>query len=135
MPAVEWSDDLSVGIEVLDGHHKRLIALLNDLAEVVRRQDAQEVVGRTLGELIRYTYYHFGEEERLMEEAGYDDLDAHRQSHRIIADHVRGMEAEWDANPRTVVAAELFEFLSDWLIHHIRVEDARYTPILAGGTP
>jgi hemerythrin len=132
MPVIEWSDDLSVGVDVLDNHHKRLIELMNRLHDVLRTND-EDVVGGVLGELIRYTYYHFGEEERLMEERAYPDLEAHRQSHRIIAHHVREMEAEYDANPRSLVAAELFEFLSDWLIHHIRNEDSRYTQALARG--
>jgi len=132
MPVIEWSDDLSVGVDVLDGHHKQLIHLMNRLYEVLRSND-EAVVGQVLGELIRYTYYHFGEEERLMEVRGYPDLDAHRQSHKVIAEHVREMEAEYDSNPRSVIAAELFEFLSDWLIHHIRVEDSRYAPVLTLG--
>lgn len=132
MPVVNWSDDLSVGVDVLDDHHKQLIALLNQLYDVLRAKD-DVVVGKVLGELIRYTYYHFGEEERLMELCGYQDLDAHRQMHRVIAQHVREMEAEYDASPRAVVAAELFEFLSDWLIHHIRTEDQKYTPVLSAG--
>lgn len=131
MAVVTWSADMSVGVEALDKHHQRLIHLLNALHDVLRREDATAVVGETLGELIRYTYYHFGEEERLMEAAGYLDYHAHRQSHRVIAEHVRDMEAEFNANPRTVVAAELFEFLSDWLIHHIRTEDMRYRSALA----
>lgn len=126
MPVIEWTDDLSVGVASLDGHHQRLIALLNQLHDVIRRADTSEVVGAILGELIRYTYYHFGEEERLMEVAGYADLAAHRQSHRAITERVREMEAEWEADPRSVIAAELFEFLADWLIHHIRSEDMRY---------
>lgn len=126
MAVVEWSEEMSVGVASLDTHHKRLIALLNQLHDVIRRNDTQQVVGEVLGELIRYTYYHFGEEERLMELAGYGDLDAHRQSHRAITERVRELEAEWEADPRSVIAAEVFEFLADWLIHHIRNEDMRY---------
>jgi hypothetical protein len=87
-----------------------------------------------LGELIRYVYYHFGEEERMMEAAGYDDLAAHRQSHRIMAEHVRALEVTYDRDPSAVVAAELHAFLGDWLIHHIRSEDARYAPCLSQKT-
>ncbi|MGE5545635.1 MAG: bacteriohemerythrin [Solirubrobacterales bacterium] len=132
MPVVEWTDDLSVGVAVLDEHHRRLIELLNDVFDVLRTNPAQEVIERTLGELVRYTYYHFGVEEKLMDEAGYADCEAHRQSHRVIAEHVRELDRQYERDPRTVVAAEIFEFLSDWLIHHIRNEDQRYKAALAG---
>lgn len=132
MSVIAWTEDLGVGVEHLDEHHKRLINLLNQLGMAVQAGDAQEVTGLVLGELIRYVFYHFGEEERLMEDAGYDDLPAHRQSHRIMAEHVRQLERDYDRDPAGVAAATLYEFLADWLVHHIRSEDTRYKPVLAG---
>lgn len=131
MSIITWTDDLSVGVERLDNHHKRLIDLLNQLGMAVEAGDTQHVTGMVLGELVRYVYYHFGEEERLMEAAGYDDLAAHRQAHRVMAEHVRALERAYDADPSAVVAQELYVFLGDWLVHHIRSEDQRYTPALA----
>lgn len=130
MAIVTWHPDLSVGVEHLDAHHRRLIELVNQLGAAVGVGDSREVTGMVLGELIRYVYYHFGEEERLMEAAGYDDLAAHRHSHRIMAEHVRGLEQAYDRDPSAVVAAELHAFLGDWLVHHIRNEDSRYAPCL-----
>lgn len=127
---VTWHPSLSVGIAHLDDHHRRLIDLLNQLGAAVGAGNPREVTGLVLGELIRYVYYHFGEEERLMEAAGYDDLPAHRQSHRIMAEHVRSLEQHYDRDPSAVVAAELHAFLADWLVHHISSEDARYAPCL-----
>lgn len=132
MAIVLWNQDMSVGIDHLDDHHRRLIELLNQLGAAVSAGNSRDVTGLVLGELIRYVYYHFGEEERLMEAAGYDDLAAHRQSHRIMAEHVRGLESAYDRDPSAVVAAELHGFLSDWLVHHIRSEDSRYVPCLSG---
>lgn len=131
MPVVLWSDDLSVGIPRLDDHHRRLIDLLNRLDAAVAVEHAPLITGQVLGELVRYVYYHFGEEERLMEAAGYDDLDAHRQSHRIMAEHVRSLECAFDRDPGSVAAAQLHAFLADWLIHHIKNEDARYVTCLS----
>lgn len=132
MSIIAWTEDMSVGVDNLDGHHKRLIDLVNQLGMAVDAGTALEVTGMVLGELVRYVFYHFGEEERLMAAAGYDDLSAHRQSHRIMADHVRQLERAYDRDPAGVAAAELHQFLADWLVHHIRSEDARYKPALAG---
>jgi hemerythrin len=131
MSMIAWTNELSVGIERLDEHHRRLIALVNQLGTAITADDAQQVTGVVLGELVRYVFYHFGEEERLMEVAKYEDLAAHRQSHRIMADHVRMLERNYDSDPGRVAAAELYDFLADWLIHHIRSEDLRYIPSLA----
>ncbi|MBC7908805.1 MAG: hemerythrin family protein [Rhodospirillaceae bacterium] len=135
MSIIMWTSELSVGVERLDEHHRRLIDLVNQLGTAVASHDAQQVTGLVLGELTRYVFYHFGEEERLMELAGYEDLTAHRQSHRIMAEHVRTLERNYDADASKVVAAELYAFLADWLVHHIRSEDLRYKPALAAPQP
>lgn len=132
MSIIAWTEDMSVGVGNLDNHHKRLIDLVNQLGMAVSDGTVVEVTGMVLGELVRYVFYHFGEEERLMEAAGYDDLSAHRQSHRIMAEHVRQLERAYDGDPGGVAAAELYEFLADWLVHHIRCEDSRYKLALAG---
>lgn len=126
MAQVVWTDDLSVGVERLDEHHKRLFDLVNQLGQAIQAQDAKTTTGQVLGELVRYVYYHFGEEERLMHDAGYGGLNDHRKHHRAMADHVRQMEINYDRAPDTVAAAELYDFLADWLVNHIRSEDQMY---------
>lgn len=130
MGLIAWTDDLSVGVAPLDAHHKTLINLLNELSLAIETGHEADVIGPVLGELVRYVFYHFGEEERLMQAAGFVDLPAHRQSHRAIAERVRAMESLYDAAPDQVIAEELRDFLSDWLLHHIRTEDRRYRPTL-----
>lgn len=128
MAVVEWTESLSVGQPVLDNHHRHLIALINRLHDVIRDANAVSAVGDVLGELIAYVGYHFAEEEGMMAAAGYPDLAAHRQSHAYLTGAVQEMKAEYDANPRLILAAELFEFLSEWLLRHIRVEDMAFRP-------
>jgi hemerythrin len=131
MAIIEWNEDLSVGVSALDRDHKHLIALLNQLHEVIRQKDSHEVVGIVLAELIHYAGHHFAAEEKLMERASFPGLEAHRDSHDMLRRQVADYHAEFLDNPRSVIAAELFEFLSAWLIHHIRTEDMAYGPALA----
>lgn len=131
MSVIHWTEDMSVGVERLDEHHRRLIDLTNRLGAAIASGDTERTTGTVLGELIRYVYYHFGEEERLMELAGYADLPRHREHHRTMAEHVRGLEARFEADPGAVATAELHAFLADWLINHIRSEDLLYRPVLS----
>lgn len=131
MSIIQWTEELSVGVPRLDEHHRRLIDLTNQLGTAIAAHDAQTVTGTVLGELIRYVYYHFGEEERLMEAAGYADLASHRKHHKAMAEHVRGLEERFDRDPGAVVTADLHSFLADWLVNHIRSEDQRYRDALS----
>lgn len=132
MAFIQWTEDMSVGVARLDDHHRRLIDLANQLGEAIAAGDTEQVTGAVLGELIRYVYYHFGEEERLMEAVGYAELAAHRQHHRAMADHVRALETRFDGDPGAVVTADLQAYLANWLINHIRSEDLLYKPALSG---
>lgn len=131
MSIIEWNEGMSVGVERLDEHHRRLIELTNRLGAAIAAGDTERATGSVLGELIRYVYYHFGEEERLMELAGYADLPRHREHHRAMAEHVRGLEARFETDPAAVATPELHAFLADWLINHIRSEDLLYRPALS----
>ena len=42
MREVEWTDDLSVGIQLIDDQHKMLIERLNNLATAVERHHGPE---------------------------------------------------------------------------------------------
>lgn len=132
MSAIVWTEDMSVGVEQLDDHHRRLIDLANQLGTAIAANNTEHVTGAVLGELVRYVYYHFGEEERLMEEVGYADLATHRKHHRAMAEHVRGLENRYNNDPDTVITADLHSFLADWLVNHIRSEDRLYKAALTG---
>jgi len=131
MAIIEWTDDLAVNVPVLDGHHKHLFGLLGELYDAVQSGGAADVVAKVLGELLVYTKYHFSEEERLLEEAGFPNLDAHKRIHLSLAAKVANMCEDYTLDPRTVYAAELYEFLSGWLVNHIKGEDYSYRDCLA----
>ncbi|HVI52048.1 MAG TPA: bacteriohemerythrin [Candidatus Sulfotelmatobacter sp.] len=132
MAVLGWTEDLSVGVAVLDGHHKRLFDLLDELYRAVQAGGSETAVGTVLDELVAYTEYHFQEEEKLLEQAGFPALEAHRKVHKALTGQVIRMRDDYKLDPRTVYAAELFQFLSGWLVNHIKVEDFAYKPTLSG---
>jgi len=126
---VTWSDDLSVGVDSLDQHHRQLFALVEELP---RASDIGiEAVTGVLAQLTDYVTYHFAEEEGMMERSGFPFLDLHRHSHQTIALRVAEMTANLRQDNFGIVAEELRTFLSGWLIHHIEIEDFEYRPYLA----
>lgn len=132
MSVLGWSDDLSVGVELLDSHHKRLFELLGELYKAVQAGGAEGAVGKALDELTAYTEYHFSEEEKLLEQSGFANLEEHRKVHKALTAQVRRMCDDYRIDSRAVYAAELFQFLSGWLVNHIKVEDFSYRASLAG---
>ena len=129
MSLIQWNEKFSVGVPVIDWHHKRLFGLLDILRNGINNS-ADDVVGAVLPNLVNYTIYHFSEEERLMEQAGYPGFEEHRRVHRTIRADVARMADAYCDDTRNVSASELLIFMSNWLTEHVQTEDAAYGPWL-----
>lgn len=134
MNFIEWSNDMSVGSEVLDGHHKMIIDCLNQLYPLIGAKDKEEEVHAVLGKLEGYVLIHFSEEEQCMKKAGYPDWRAHKAQHDKMYDVVFSMKSDVE-NGRTLDAKHLFDIIYNWLIDHILGEDKKYGVYLRNPSP
>lgn len=127
---ITWTPALSVGVASMDGQHQRLIDLINELYRAMKVGQGSAMVGTVLEELVDYTITHFSQEERLMEQAGYAGLAAHREQHRVLTEQVEALRAK-SREGRLGLSVEVLEFLKGWLIDHIEGTDKRYGPELS----
>ena len=121
--------DLLTGINGMDNQHRRLFDLINELSEAVTEGKGRQVMLPVLDALIDYTAKHFADEERLLEEIRYPELDAQRRSHKAFVDKVLESRAGFEAGTG-MVASEVINFLNDWLVKHIGGMDKKYGPML-----
>ena len=68
---IEWTDELSVGIQEIDDQHRLLVSILNKLHTAMYEHQGKEVAEKILNELVDYTKIHFAVEESLMRVLGY----------------------------------------------------------------
>jgi hemerythrin len=127
---VEWSDDLSVGIEEIDEQHKILVNLINRLFdETIVHQADPSVMDEILHELIEYTVIHFAVEESLFRIFHYPETEAHTIHHDELKAQVLDLQKKIKLGEATI-NTELLMFLKKWLEHHILYEDKLYGPFL-----
>jgi hemerythrin len=121
--AIRWTPLLAVGVESIDSDHRVLFALANRLLEAMRSKDSAEVP-RLLVELESFALEHFAQEESLMAEAGYPDMEEHRASHASLRCELAGLRGEHDGSGVTsVLAHRTNHFVCDWLLDHISGDD------------
>ena len=131
MNEVKWTDDLSVGVELIDDQHKMLIEHLNNLTKAVEQQHGPNEVPDTLSFLIDYTDFHFSMEERNMEAHGYPEFEAHKAKHDEFKAILADMENEFrDDGPTAILAESIDTLLVNWLLKHIRVVDVEFGAFL-----
>jgi hemerythrin len=123
---VEWSDELSVGVEEIDEQHKVLVGLVNEMHEAIHQRHGSEVVQEILAKLADYTRIHFAVEESLMRILNYPDYETHKAQHEELLRHVVELVEKVDSG-KTAIGFELMHFLKVWLTKHIMESDKQYT--------
>lgn len=121
---VPWDESLDIGIDVIDEHHRYLFDLINDLYVVVINKRGARDVARLIKSLDAYAKIHFRAEEQMMTHYGYAGLDRQLQQHHVFEEKIKEFYEELHANP-LVAQFDVLSYLRNWLIHHIRVEDAQ----------
>ncbi len=127
---ISWKDDYEIGIPDIDRQHMRLVELINKLYMAMEVGTADET-GKVLQGLIEYTVSHFADEEQLQERHGYPGLDGHRKLHTELVAEVLGYVKRFQAD-EPGVEANLMWFLKDWLLNHIRMQDAKIAKHILG---
>jgi hemerythrin-like metal-binding protein len=122
MAFFEWSDNLSVGISVVDRDHKLLIDCVNQLYEAVVAGCRREVLDPLLSRLIAVTEDHFLREEIIWEDARYIDLDRHKEQHADLLRTAREFQAKYRAR-RVALSVDIMRALHGWVSKHIAMSD------------
>ena len=130
MALLQWTEQLSVGVDTFDDHHKQMISLLNELHDAMTEGRGSEALSRVLGELIDYTDYHFSAEEEAFDKFGYPEADAHKKAHADLLEKARDLKSQFDSGD-TLMSMDVAEFLKRWVTEHIKGDDQKYSDFFA----
>ncbi len=120
---IEWTDDLTVGNPVLDGQHKKLIAMINTLGQP---DLSVEDLGEVIFGLLEYAAVHFRDEEDYFTEVAPEIVPAHFLSHTVFIAGAYRFVQRFQRGEALALRDTVYDFLCDWLIRHIRNEDSQY---------
>lgn len=123
---VEWSNQLSMGIEEIDAQHQVLVDLLNQVHETIQQHHSMVVTRNIITKLEEYTRIHFAVEESLMRILHYPQYEQHKEEHETLIGQLGELRAKLEVGKATV-NFELANFLKGWLTNHIMEVDKAYT--------
>lgn len=115
LPPLVWTAAHAVGIAELDEQHARMAELIDRLSAALMDGLDNDLILRGLEELIRYTAWHFGSEERLMDEYHLNDMVRHRDEHRRLLHDIRNLHVEGDIASISLI----LRYLHEWLLRHV----------------
>ena len=126
----EWSERYSVGVDVLDEQHRRLLGLCADAAHCLSQDKASAAASmhHILDRMHRYGAEHFATEEALLRRHGYPGMAAHEEEHETFLAMLADFLVEASAGRLDKVA--MHRFLLQWWFKHILESDMAYKPFL-----
>lgn len=126
---LEWKFEWECGNTVIDGQHKELVFLGNQLLAAAFRDISSEDTTRALEAQIAHIAAHFETEERILLESGYPDLRRHAEIHKGLVDRVSRIETQFREG--TLKSTDIFSFLlNEVIVGHLLTEDILFFPWL-----
>ena len=119
-----WTDDVMVGVDILDIQHKKLFETLNTLVNAIEVHSGQKEVERVIGFLDNYVVEHFGTEEKMMKEVSCPRMDEHIEQHKVFIDSLDEVKGYYTSEGTTEdLSLMLRNNLCHWLVSHIMMVD------------
>ena len=122
---IEWDESLSVGHELLDKQHQKLIELTNILIDNSNAAFNSRLISESLDELMKYSKYHFQTEERILKNCNFSLYQEHIKEHEMFILKISSFCLDVIENKQSVTE-EMIQFLSAWLLDHFAVKDQQY---------
>jgi len=125
---IVWGPRYSIGLKLIDDQHKVLIDLINELYDAFGSNKDKKIIKRVLKELLDYTIYHFGNEEKMFKEFGYKEIGNHEEQHEKFIHKIEQFKNDFEKGS-SILAFDLIDFLKNWLLNHILKIDVKYVPL------
>ena len=122
--AIQWTEDLAVGVREIDEQHKELFRMINQMLEACNQGKGKSVLTELLGFLENYVVDHFGTEEKLMQQYDYPDYLSHKDHHGQFIKSFKELKDEMEkTGPGTHIVIMTNRVVVGWLNSHIRNVD------------
>jgi len=125
MKKLEWQDDWLTGVHHLDEQHKKLINTVNKALDRLHHHPNSPEIEEVLDELSAYARTHFKDEEKFLEENGYEQSPSHIKHHVQYQKDLSAICMNV-ANRVNATNDEIVSHALLWWGKHILIEDLRW---------
>ncbi|MGO9775221.1 MAG: bacteriohemerythrin [Terracidiphilus sp.] len=126
MPLIVWTDQMSVGVKLLDNDHKKLVLLINQMHAGLMTGRAKPSLERVFQDLISYTRIHHSHEEQLLLETGFHGTATHKQEHESTIERAVELQMRFKSSEVLGAELEIMHQLREWLFRHIQGSDKEF---------
>lgn len=125
-PLVTWTEELSVGVKILDQDHQAIFAMLNEVHAAVHSGHPKDEIEAAIEQLVLCTLDHFDREEKLFDRTEFPAASLHRAQHENFRRRIYALQRRIETSISMDELKEIFPVLKCWLTDHLRVADREY---------
>ncbi|MFA6449299.1 MAG: bacteriohemerythrin, partial [bacterium] len=121
----EWRKEYTIYVSELDKQHKALFQIVGGLCDKLEEENAEADFNKMLRGLLEHVKSHFSNEECLLKEHGYPELENQRREHEKLIGELSGFVNKIEQGG-VKDRVDCVEFLKNWFVTHTLVEDRKY---------
>ena len=125
--ALVWTDNLAVGVEMMDADHQTLLLMLAQMAE-----EPDEKFVTLFNDVAHHLEEHFGRENELMRRYDFFAYHCHRSEHDSVLAWVRSLAAKAAAGDLAESRRFISSEIEPWFIEHRNTMDLVTARFVAG---
>lgn len=117
---LEFRNEILTGIENIDNQHKDLFKILNILFNYSLKGELTNEITITLNELTTYVDNHFTDEEKMMIDYSFPNIEEHILEHKKLKEKVNSLLLNIDKQGvSSEIIRETNRLAIEWLISHL----------------
>jgi len=126
MNKIEWENDYSINVAVIDEEHKQFISIINKAIAAIHNNNDGEKISEALNAMTLYAVSHFKNEEKYMITFDYQEYILHKREHKnFLKKTIDFCKNVTHGNNN--ISGSLHKYLKKWLEEHIQVADKKLT--------
>lgn len=123
---MQWTENLSIGVESIDEQHKKLFEMTDQLFDAGKKNKAMDFIVDLLNFMDDYTKKHFSDEEAYMQKIGFPGYPEQKKAHDELIQQIKILKKDYEASGGNIILIiNANQILLDWLIQHISREDKK----------
>lgn len=114
-----------IGLNIIDSQTKKWVEHINKFYADFKRKAAPKMILQSLDELIDYTGYHFGFEDKYLKDFNYTKYDEFKQNHDNFMLALQNHRAEY-ANGENIAIIRAIIFIKSWMSNYKSTIDTEF---------
>lgn len=114
-----------IGLNIIDSQTKKWTEYINKFYADFKRKATPKVILQSLDELIDYTGYHFGFEDKYLKDFNYSKYDEFKQNHDTFMSTLQTHRADY-ADGESIAIIKAITFIKSWMSNYKGTIDAEF---------